>query len=63
MQAEWLVFEPFGSHVRLALTELEALELLARREQHVLQASLGIVDQAEPPTARKEPTARPSIEI
>jgi hypothetical protein len=43
-------------------TELEALELLARREEQVLQASIGIVDQAEPPIVRKEPSARPSIE-
>jgi hypothetical protein len=43
-------------------SELEALELLARREEQVLQASLGIVDQAEPPILRKEPSARASIE-
>ena len=43
-------------------TELDALGLLARREEQVLQASLGIVDQAEPPIVRKEPSARPSIE-
>ena len=43
-------------------TELEAIELLARREEQVLQASLGIAGQAEPPIVRKEPSARPSIE-
>ncbi|MCM2314818.1 MAG: HAMP domain-containing protein [Thermoanaerobaculia bacterium] len=43
-------------------TELEAIELLARREEQVLQASLGIADQAESPIVRKEPAARPSIE-
>jgi HAMP domain-containing protein len=43
-------------------SELEALELLARREEQVLQASLGIVDPAEPPIVRREPSARASIE-
>jgi len=43
--------------------EIEAIELLARQEEQVLQASLGIVAQAEPPIARKEQSTRPRGEI
>ncbi len=39
-------------------TELEALDLLARREEQVLQASLGIAEQALPPIVRRNPPAR-----
>ena len=43
--------------------ELDAIELLARHEEQVLQASLGIVDQAEPPSVRGKPSRRPRAEI
>jgi HAMP domain-containing protein len=38
-------------------TELEAIELLARREKQVLQASLGIAERGLPPIVRRDPPA------
>lgn len=40
-------------------TELEAIELLARREEQVLQASLGIAENGLAPIVRRDPPARP----
>jgi HAMP domain-containing protein len=40
-------------------TELEAIELLARREEQVLQASLGIAERGSPPIVRRDPPASP----